>query len=63
MSQVSYRPHAPAVHPNSECHILLPAYIPPLYFRMMFEAFGFSKDLLALQKPISATFGRSALAG
>ncbi|KAH9914947.1 uncharacterized protein B0H18DRAFT_1043816 [Fomitopsis serialis] len=30
---------------------------------MMFEAFGFSKGYLALQKTISATFGLSAFAG
>jgi len=33
------------------------------YGGMMFEAFGFMQDNTALQKSISATFERTALAG
>ncbi|KAI9056318.1 hypothetical protein FKP32DRAFT_1639313 [Trametes sanguinea] len=46
-------------------HTVVSTFPPKLRMRavMMFEAFGFSKgSSLAVQKPISATFGRSALA-
>lgn len=41
-----------------------PQYLSPFFsFQMMFEAFGFSRALSAVQNNISATFGAPALVG